>query len=139
MRNLVRLLIVVLLAVDGLTATYGGLCLMWFPDGSALGLPRDLLEQTPFRDYFLPGLILLLSNGISSLVIAWVFLRQSRYSYWLVNAQGFMLLTYITVQVMSIDVIVPLHIICGGTGLLLILLGSWYEYLLKERRPRRRT
>lgn len=136
MKILVKTILIALLAMNAMTATYGGLNLMLITDGSGLGLPLELLANTPFDSYFLPGLILLLSNGLSSIFIGWIFLTHSRHSYWMVNAQGFMLVTYIVVQVMMIDVIVPLHLICGGAGLLMILLGSFYEQLLKGRKKK---
>ncbi|MEL1244982.1 hypothetical protein AAEO56_11960 [Flavobacterium sp. DGU11] len=136
MKILVKTILIALLGMNALTATYGGLNLMLIPNGSGLGLPLELLSNTPFDSYFLPGLILLLSNGLSSIFIGWIFLTHSRHSYWMVNAQGFMLVTYIVVQVMMIDVIVPLHLICGGAGMLMILLGSFYEQLLKGRKKK---
>ncbi len=136
MKILVKSILIALLAMNAVTATYGGLNLMFLPHGSGLGLPLDLLANTPFDSYFLPGLILLLSNGISSFFIGWLFITHSRHSYWMVNAQGFMLVTYIVIQVMMIDMIVPLHLICGGAGLLMILLGSLYEQLLKGRKKK---
>ena len=63
MKRLIKIILVFLLAINGITATYGSLNLMAYPDGSALGLPMELLSKTPFESYFLPGLILLVSNG----------------------------------------------------------------------------
>ena len=47
----------------GIGAVAGGFGLVSAPDGSALGLPLELLEHSPFRDYFIPGLVLLVVNA----------------------------------------------------------------------------
>jgi hypothetical protein len=132
MKILTKIIVVVLLAINGLTATYGGISLMVHPDGSGLGLPLELLQDTPFGNYFIPGLLLLLTNGFSSLFIGWLFITAKHNSYWLIKVQGLLLISYIGIQVMMIDVVVPLHVICGGTGLLMIILGYLCERPAKK-------
>ncbi|MEI9938577.1 MAG: hypothetical protein WDO69_15275 [Pseudomonadota bacterium] len=53
-----RRLLAALCLFTGLTAIGGGLELMWNPDGSIIRLPLSLLEHSPFRDFFIPGLLL---------------------------------------------------------------------------------
>ena len=132
MKTLTRIIVLALLLINGITATYGGFSLMAFPDGSDLGLPLYLLSKTPFSSYFIPGLLLLATNGLSSLFIGWLFISSKSNTYWLIKVQGLLLVSYIGVQVLMIDVVVPLHIICGGAGLLMIVLGYMCE------RPARR-
>ena len=47
----------------GLGAVAGGLGLVLEPDGSNLGMPLSMLEHSPFSDFLIPGLVLLLVNG----------------------------------------------------------------------------
>ena len=47
----------------GLGALAGGAALFFAPDGSILRMPVSLLHGTPFNDYRIPGLILLVANG----------------------------------------------------------------------------
>lgn len=115
-----------MLIINGATATYGGINLLLWADGSSLGIPPGLLSDTPFTDYFIPGLLLLLFNGISSIIVVIIFICKSSYSIWLVQIQGLALLTYIVIQVLMIDVIVPLHVVCGFAGIVLILFGWLY-------------
>ncbi len=55
--------------VLGVSAFAGGASLMLAPDGSLLNLKPGLLQHTPFSNYFIPGLLLFLLNGIFSFVI----------------------------------------------------------------------
>jgi hypothetical protein len=56
---------------EGVTATWGGIELAGWPAGDAPGLqvPLSVLEHTPFRDFFVPGLLLLCFVGISNLLV----------------------------------------------------------------------
>ena len=62
-------LLVPLHLILGISATAGGTLLIIRPDGSLLGMQLDWLDHSPFKNYFFPGLILLLSNGIFPLFI----------------------------------------------------------------------
>lgn len=114
MKILLTIIIVALLLLNGATASYGGLSLMLRPDGSSLYLPQDLLAGTPFNDYFIPGLLLLLTNGLPSLSITYLFIAWGQKGSWLVKIQGLLLCSYIIIQVLLIEVVLPLHFICGG-------------------------
>lgn len=127
MKTLTKIITLALLLINGLTATYGGFILMVHPNGSGLGLPLYLLGETPFSNYFIPGLLLLLTNGLSSLFIGWLFISSKSNAYWLIKVQGLLLVSYIGIQVLMIEVFVPLHVICGGAGLFMIILGYFCE------------
>ena len=55
-------------AFIGLGAIAGGYMLVKDPSGGELGLPVSFLEGSPFPDFFILGLFLLLVNGIGSMV-----------------------------------------------------------------------
>lgn len=50
------------------SASAGGILMLVNPDGSLLGLEVSRLAYTPFTDYRLPGILLLLSNAIFPLL-----------------------------------------------------------------------
>lgn len=52
-----------LLLVTGLLAVVGGLGLVLRADGRWLRLPLELLEETPFTSYLIPGLVLAVVVG----------------------------------------------------------------------------
>lgn len=61
-------ILIVLLALLAVNAFYGGISLMLAPDGSLLGMQPGWLDNSPFKNYFIPGLLLLLMNGIFPIV-----------------------------------------------------------------------
>src|ERR1041384_2633827 len=60
----------VLLALIAVNAVVAGILFVLKPDGSAIGIPQDWLDGTPFPDYTIPG-ILLTGLGILHGVAAW--------------------------------------------------------------------
>lgn len=68
-----------LLALIGVSAVAAGAGLMWNPDGG-LGLSVDLLKNSPFSGYFIPGLFLAVVNGLLSLFVAVLAFRKQRFA-----------------------------------------------------------
>ena len=60
-------------------AVPAGLSLILEPDGSGIGLPTDILQTSPFRDYLIPGLFLFVFNGIFQLIGAVASFRKNKY------------------------------------------------------------
>lgn len=50
------------------------------PDGGAVGLPLDLLKNSPFEDFFIPGIFLFVVNGMASLAGAFLAFKEHRYT-----------------------------------------------------------
>ena len=83
----------------GLGAVAGGLGLVLDASGGNLGLPLAWLEESPFSDYLLPGLFLLLVNGVGSVaggILSW---RRHRYAGEVAMALGGLLMLWIVAQV----------------------------------------
>jgi len=59
-----------LLLFLGMSALVGGSGLVADPSGAAIGLPLDLLRGSPFGDYLVPGLVLLIVLGAGPLLAA---------------------------------------------------------------------
>ena len=53
----------VLQAFIGVGAVAGGLGLSLDPSGESHGIPLELLEETPFATFLIPGIVLLLSTA----------------------------------------------------------------------------
>lgn len=58
------------------SALYGGAALVAAPSGRLLGMPRGLLQGTPFDDYFIPGVILFWLLGAFPLLVAYGLWRR---------------------------------------------------------------
>lgn len=48
------------------------------PSGESLEMPMELLEDTPFDDYLIPGILLFFGNGVLSLLIAGLTIKKVR-------------------------------------------------------------
>lgn len=124
MQKLLFILSIALLLINGLGALYGGGNLMIYPDGSGFGMPLSLLACTPFHNFLIPGIILFVANGVSSIVVCTALLLNIRGSWWLVMAQGAVLVGWIVIQVILIQGVGFLHFLFGFVGLALIV-AAW--------------
>jgi hypothetical protein len=99
----------------GIGALFGGGMLMLGPDGRLLGMPLSLLAGSPFRDFFVPGLVLFSAVGIFPLVAAVAAWRRLAVAPLLAAAVGLALMGWIAVEM----------VILAGTGSL-----AWSLYLI---------
>ena len=51
-------------------------------------MPLSMLEGSPFKDYLIPGLILLVVLGLFPLVVLYGLVRRRRWGWWLSIAVG---------------------------------------------------
>ena len=96
-----------------INALAGGLAFVIKPDGLLLGMQNDWLQKTPFPNYFVPGLILFVFNGLFPLLTLIGLIYQPRWKYpsvfnlypsqhwsWTFSLFcGFILIGWITVQI----------------------------------------
>ncbi len=57
--------LLLLVGFQALSGLFGGGILVLDPTGGLLGMPLSVLDRTPFSDFLVPGLILLLVLGIA--------------------------------------------------------------------------
>jgi hypothetical protein len=124
MHNLFRIIAIIILFFNAVSALFGGWALMSDPSGETLDMPLRFLEHSPFENFLVPGIILFVTNGIFSLLFAvMVLLKFMNYS-WLVIFQGFILVGWLIIQIIMIrEFYAPLHILYFSIGLLLIAAG----------------
>jgi hypothetical protein len=89
----------VLQAFIGVGAVGGGLGLAFAPSSESLGMPLELLEETPFTTFLVPGIILFAVNGLGSLTGAIASFARNRYAGHAAIALGAFLTAWILVQV----------------------------------------
>lgn len=114
--------LLMLLGFTAITAIPGGTILILFPDGRPLRAQTDILFFTPFSSFLLPGLILLMFVGGSSLA-AFIQLRNNnlfakRYAF----AAGAVLLGWMTGELLLVRTfswLQPIYFICGVVILIL--------------------
>jgi len=82
-----------------------------------------MLQNSPFTNFFIPGLILFTILGLGSLFAAIIVIMKLRGYPFMVIFMGFSLSIWISVQIIYIKDVHYLHIIYGLIGIILIILG----------------
>ncbi|NTV84136.1 MAG: hypothetical protein HGA23_07540, partial [Bacteroidales bacterium] len=62
----------------GIGAFICGALLMLVPSGTIFQMSPEMLQQSPFNDFFIPGIILLLVNGLGQLAAGMLTIRKYR-------------------------------------------------------------
>jgi len=124
MKNFIKISVILMLLFNGIGALYGGFSLITDPTGDKLQLPLNYLEPTPFRNYLVPGIVLLLVNGIFSFfTLSTIILKNKRASLYIM-AQGILLSGWIIVQIILLQMFyAPLHGTLLAIGILLTICG----------------
>jgi len=124
MKNFIKISVILMLLFNGIGALYGGFSLITDPTGDKLQLPLNYLEPTPFRNYLIPGIVLLLVNGFFSFfTLSTIILKNKRASLYII-AQGILLSGWIIVQIILLQMFyAPLHGTLLAIGILLTICG----------------
>lgn len=123
---MVKAISIILLLVNGTGAVYGGFQLITDPSGSKLQMPLSFLKHSPFQSYLIPGIILIMVNGVFSYItLSTIFLKKNYYP-WFIIIQGIMLCGWILIQMILLQLFyAPLHATFLIIGACLIICG-WY-------------
>ena len=109
----------VLAVFTGVLAIPVGLMFIGDPTGASIGLPPGWIEGTPFGSYLIPGLYLLLMNGVGMLVLAGLILLRHWSAPWLTAILGVGLIVWILVQLVVMPETMILQWIFLATGVVL--------------------
>jgi hypothetical protein len=112
-----------LLLFNSVGAFYGGTSLIVHPDGSGIGMHTNVLAHSPFSDFLIPGIVLLLCNGVFGAVASYHVWKNSPKAALWVMAQGVILLGWIIIQIFMLQFLFVLHVVMGSAGVLLVLMG----------------
>jgi hypothetical protein len=107
----------------GVGAVAGGLGLALDPSGESLGIPLELLEETPFGTFLIPGIVLFAVNGVCSLTGAIASLARHRHAGHAAVALGAFLIAWILLQVYWFAGSHWLHWLYLGLGIIELALG----------------
>jgi hypothetical protein len=125
LRSYLKYIALLLLLLNGIGAFIGGIPMVLHPDGSANGISLTYLEHSPFTDYLIPGIVLVLVNGVCSILVLIGLLLNVRHHSWWVMGQGIVLTGWIEVQMVMLREVNFLHIAFGSMGIALIFLGRY--------------
>jgi hypothetical protein len=123
---MVKLLSVVsifMLFFTGITASISGFMLMYDPSGKPLRMSVSLLAGSPFSSFFVPGIILFLVIGFSSIIIAFFVMNDHGYSTRLILFQGVVVIGWIVVQLILIRYFHYLQLLYLMIGIGLVFTG----------------
>jgi len=125
-----------LVLLQAISAIPAGLSLIFDPSGKSIGLPIEMLEPSPFRNFFIPGVFLFVVLGIFPIITFYGLLRKNKsklaekinlykeyhwswtFSYYL----GLLLILWINMQLFFIRDFGMLHFIYSMLGVLIILI-----------------
>lgn len=111
----------------GAGAIVCGMMFILSPDGSRLGMTVDLLEDSPFKDFFIPGITLLAVNGVLSICAALLLFFNYRHAGYGVMILGGLMLIWIAAQVYWIGWQSWLQPTFIAVGVLEMLIGFFLE------------
>jgi hypothetical protein len=131
MKTLIKIIVILMLLFNGIGAFYGGLSLITDPTGNKLQLPLAYLEHTPFRNYLIPGIILLCVNGFFSFFTLSTIILKNKKAVMYIIAQGILLSGWIIVQIILLQMFyAPLHGTLLVIGILLTVCGFTLKSLI---------
>ena len=111
-----------------------GIMLITDPSGAGVGFPAGWIEATPFGSYLVPGLYLLLANGVGMLLVAGLTLVRHWTAPWLTGVLGSGLAIWIGVQLLVMPEVSVLQAIYGAIGL--VLAAASVAWLRRTRQLR---
>ncbi len=118
-----RYFAVTALAFLALSALAGSIPMIVDPSGAALQLPLSLLRHSPFHSYLIPGILLLVFDGVLAFWILWLaMMAKPRCGLWTV-LQGCVLLVWLAVECLMLRMVIWPHYLYGAVALVLIASG----------------
>lgn len=103
-----------------------GIAFITDPSGGSMGLPHGWIEATVFKSYLVPGLYLLLMNGVGMLLTAGLTVTRHWSAPWLTATLGGGLVVWILVQLLVMPENSLLQAMFLATGVALAAIGfAW--------------
>lgn len=116
----------VFLAIQAVGATAGGVGLVQDPIKN-IGMPLSMLEGSPFSDYLIPGLILLIVVGLFPFVVLCGLGQRRWWGWWLAVAAGAGLVIWIITEVALLGYLpgsgIGMQIAMGLLGVVILALA----------------
>ena len=133
-RNYNRYILSVLVLFQGISGIIGGTALIIDPSGELLDIPIKWLDNSPFPDYLIPGIILASILGIYPLIALIGLLKKQNWAVTATRNLGFALIIWISTEIIVIGYQPepPLQLIYGILGLVILLI-SYFPSLNTDR------
>ena len=135
--NLFKAILIFLLGFLSIGALFGGIVFIFKPDGSMYGIPTDILKGSPFKDFLIPGIILLVTFGLIPVYIIYALIRKPENRFlqklnllydhhfaWTFTIYiGLGLIIWINIQTLIINAVDLLHTIYSSLGILIVCIA----------------
>ncbi len=103
-------LLIFLHAFVGIGALFGGAGAVLNPN-NPMGISVDVLKNSPFNNFLIPGIFLLIVIGFGNLITAVFLYYEYKYNLYLSHLMGLALVGWIVIQCIIMRTINILHII----------------------------
>jgi hypothetical protein len=104
-------------AFVGIGAVFGGLAAISNPEGP-LGIPLEVLKNSPFSNYLIPGIILFTIIGLGNIFSALMFYFKSRFQGYISSVFSWALVIWIVIQCIMINAVAFAHVLFFIIGLI---------------------
>jgi hypothetical protein len=135
--KLIRNMLLGVLVFLSLGACFGGISFIIKPDGSIFQIPVEIINGSVFKNFLIPGIILLLTFGIFPIfIVIWLIrkpnirifdrinLLQDHHFSWTFSIYiGFGLIIWINIQTLIINAVDILHTMFSSLGILIVCLA----------------
>ncbi|MDF2944793.1 MAG: hypothetical protein K0S01_3651 [Herbinix sp.] len=128
--KIVRRLLFVLHIFVGIGGMAGGLAAITNPV-NPLGITVDVLKNSPFHNFLIPGIILFTIIGLGNVFSAVTLYFKSRFQGYISNVFSWALVIWIIVQCIMLNAIAFLHVLFFGIG---FIEGILAIFILFEQR-----
>ncbi len=106
----------------GIGAMAGGLAAMTNPE-SPLGASVEALKNSPFSNFFIPGIILFVVIGLGNVMSAFLFRFKLRFQGYISSVFSWALVIWIIVQCIMLNAVVFLHVLFFAIGFIQAILS----------------
>ena len=125
-------LALILLFLSSAVAFYSGYQLYAHPDGSSVKLPLEILENTPFKNFKIPGIALIISIGLFGAVTIIFTLYQQQYHAKYIIGAGFMLTVWILILMAVSPEVYRKYYVLLFMGIIQLLCGLYIDRRKQE-------
>lgn len=116
----------------GIGAIPAGLSMILEPSGNGIGMTTEILINTPFDSFFIPGIFLFIVNGLSNILCSIISFRKNKLAGICGIILGTFLVLWIIIQIYLIGLIHFLQPLFFIIGIVEIILG--YRYNTKRNK-----
>jgi hypothetical protein len=130
-------ILIALLGFLSLGAWYGGIVLILSPDGSLFNMPTDILSNSPFKTFLIPGIILLTVFGLFPIFVIYGLIKKPEsiffnkfnllydyhFAWTFAIYTGFGQIIWINVQTLMFNSVDIIHTVYSSLGILIICIA----------------